>query len=191
MRRGSGLGSLFILLLACDGGRGGGVGTPDLHTLPGPPAQDLGPADLAPCSPPGMPTGSDVQLAPEFAQDYAVYELGMPAGIPNPLGGMVVDRDDPNTLLIAGSSERSDGAIYSIKVKRDACGHITGFDGAATRKAATANIDANIIYGADNLLLFTEWPLFHFSQLTTTASATTRRTDLRPLGVMDSGDSGP
>jgi hypothetical protein len=110
------------------------------------------------CDPPPTPAGPDVELAPPFDELYSVYDLGPVPGVPNPLGGTVIAAGDDDTLLVAGASETESGAIYAIGVARDACGHITGFVGAAEVRAFTPYVDANLVYHGPALLLYTEWP---------------------------------
>jgi len=143
------------------------------------------------CAPPPNPAGPEVALAAEYAPFYSVYALGAVPGVPDPLGGCVVLHDDPNTLLIAGASERAEGQIYAIEVERDACGHIVGFVGSAVPVAQTPYVDANLIYGPNNLLIYTQWPQFKISQLPDGAVQSALDTDLVPLGVPTSGDQGP
>src|SRR5688572_28839694 len=81
--------------------------------------------DALACSQP-PPAGPDVALAPPYDTLYAVFDLGPVPGVPSPLGGTAILATDPDTLLVAGSSENAAGAIYSIGITRDACGHIAG-----------------------------------------------------------------
>jgi hypothetical protein len=142
------------------------------------------------CAPPPNPAGPNVQLAPPFHQLYSVYDLGPVPGVPNPLGGTMIRAADASSLLVAGGSETDDGAIYRIGVKRDECGHIIGWAGTATAIAHTPYVDANLVDYASDLLVYTEWPQYHLSQLGG-ASAPARRTDLRTLGMPAGGDYGP
>ncbi len=153
---------------------------------------DLGPLRDAPaCASPPTPAGPEVELAAEFAGLYSVYVLGPVPGVPSPLGGIVLKAGDPDTLLVAGASERPDGAIYEIRVSRDACGHIVGFAGTATRAISAPYVDANLVYGPDDLLVYTEWPQFQLGQLSRGAITPTRETDLRTLGIAPAPDQGP
>jgi hypothetical protein len=148
---------------------------------------DAGPACVSP-----LPVaGPEVALAPPFDAAYTVYELGPVPGVLNPLGGTVVLASDPNTLLVAGGSETENGAIYRIGVSRDACGHITGFVGAASIMATTPYVDANLVYHSPDLLLYTEWPQYELSQLAGPATTPDRRVDLRTLGMSTDDDLGP
>ena len=144
-----------------------------------------------PCEKPATPAGADVQLAAPFDTLYTVYDLGPVPGVPNSLGGTVVRPANKDKLLVAGASESSGGAIYEIGVKRNTCGNIIGFVGTATQVASTPYVDANLVYTSANLLLYTEWPQYTLAQLGATATAPDRRTDLRPLGMPDTDDSGP
>jgi hypothetical protein len=137
------------------------------------------------------PAGTDVQLAPPFDTTYRAFALGVVPGVPNPLGGAVVASADRDTLLIAGSSETSDGGIYSIRVRRSCGGHIVAFEGTATRVADAPYVDANLVYGAQDLLLFTGWPEYSLGQLPAGAPAPSQTTDLRTLGIVTMDDSGP
>ncbi|MBK7072519.1 MAG: hypothetical protein IPH44_09455 [Myxococcales bacterium] len=112
-------------------------------------------------------------------------------GVPNPLGGAVIKASDPSKLLIAGASERPEGAIYEIGVTRDPCGHIVGWNGTATQVASTPYVDANLVYVRNDLLVYSEWPQFNFSQLPAGATAPALTTDLRTVGLPSAGDQGP
>lgn len=157
------------------------------------PRPDTGPRPDAPSCPSSTatPAGTEVQLAPEFAGLYSVFVLGPVPGVPNPLGGIVVSAADPNVLLVAGASERAEGALYAIGVTRDACGHIVGFTGTASVAASTPYVDANLVYGPGDLLVYTEWPQYQLAQLAPGATTPSRETDLRTLGIDGVGDQGP
>ncbi len=165
-----------------DPARDDGGGPPDARA-----AADARPA----CPPPPNPAGSDVELAPAFAPHYAAYDLGTVPGVPNPLGGAAVRVDDHDTLLIAGASESPDGAIYSIGLQRDACGHIIGFVGTAQQVASTPFVDANLVWASPELLVYSEWPQFTLGQLLGDATAPSRRDDLVAAGMDDTDDLGP
>jgi hypothetical protein len=156
------------LSLGTGGGQGGAVG--ECSGLP--PSQ----------------TGPGVVLAPAFESHYSVLELGPAPGVPGRLGGCVLKHGDPNTLLIAGNSEDLTGAIYEVKIKRDECKHIVGFEGTATKVADTPHIDANILYGADQVLIYPQWPVNTISQHpigSTQAAATTPALD--GIGIAGGG----
>jgi hypothetical protein len=154
---------------------------PPLPTADAPPA----------CAVPATPAGPNVKLAAPFDTLYTVYDLGPVPGVPNALGGTVVRATDHDKLLVAGASESANGAIYEIGVQRSSCGHIIGFVGTATPVATTPHVDANLVYANSSLLLYTEWPQYTMSQLSGTSTVADRRSDLRTMGMPDTGDSGP
>ncbi len=147
--------------------------------------------DAPQCPPPPNPAGADTQLAQPYAMYYSVYDLGAPPGVPDPLGGSTILASDSSTLLIAGGSENSTGAIYQLGVTRDTCHHIIGFSGTASVYATTPYVDANLVYDNTQLLLYSEWPEYTLAQLAGTATTPSRETDLRTLGMPSSGDEGP
>ncbi|MBL8970213.1 MAG: hypothetical protein JNK56_06525 [Myxococcales bacterium] len=137
---------------------------------------------------PGKLAGPEVVIAAEFADLYTTYDLGPVPGIPPEarLGGCVISFDDPNTLLIAGYSESTNGQLYKIGVERGNCDHIVAFSGQAASIANTPYIDANLIYVKSGLLFYSEWPVNNLSQLLPGANAPARTTALGPLGVANS-----
>lgn len=184
--------AVVLVLLAACGPTPIDHGSPDA-TDDGPVAGDGpgGPDGPPECEPPPTPAGPEVRLAPPYDAIYSVYDLGPVPGVPNPLGGAVVKVDDRDTLLIAGASERPEGAIYAIGVRRDACGHIVGWQGTGAVVANTPYVDANLLYVRPDLMVYTEWPQFTFSQLPQGATAPAARTDLRTVGLPSTGDQGP
>ncbi len=159
-------------------------GTPDASDRPDSRAPNVCPA-------PDRPAGPDVVLADEFAPVYHAYDLGPVPGVPDPLGGAVIAAADEDTLLIAGGSESPSGAIYAIGVERNDCGNIVRFVGTAQLVATTPYVDANLVHVSSQLTVYSEWPQFTLSQLPAGATAPARQTDLRTLGMDDTGDSGP
>lgn len=177
------IGWLAVFVIACGPGA-----RPDGESVD--PTPDSGPGpDVNTVDPCALPDATGVELAVPYNGFYKVHDLGTVPGVPNPLGGTVISAADQNTLLVAGGSENSTGAIYSIGVTRDPCGHISGFSGTATQIAATPYVDANLTYEGDTLL-YTEWPQHAISQLLPGATAPDRRTDLTTIGF-PATDSGP
>jgi hypothetical protein len=150
----------------------------DFDSSPGDPGQL--------CAPPPQGVGADAVLAPAYATAYTAYELGSVPGVPDHLGGCVIAHDDPNTLYFAGDSESETGALYAIAVDRDACHHIVGWKGTATKIATTPYIDANLVYTANNVLFYSGWPQYELSQLLPGAASPARTVDLMGLGMTDS-----
>ena len=58
-------------------------------------------------------------IGPAFSADYSFSDLGSPAGVPGPLGGINFDPNDPNTIWIGGAANSSGAQIYSVQVTRD------------------------------------------------------------------------
>jgi hypothetical protein len=137
-----------------------------------------------PASP--LPLATDAMLDPTFATVYTAYQLGPVPGVPDPLGGCVIRRADTDTLWIAGGSEGAGGALYTIKLRRDACHHIIGFDGTATKVADTPYIDANVVEATADTLLYTQWPQNKVSTIRVTATSPDVTVDLSALGYPDS-----
>jgi hypothetical protein len=138
------------------------------------------------CDSPLAPAGAGATLDAAFAPLYKAYELGAVPGVPDHLGGCVVKSDDKNTMLFVGASESQIGAIYSIKLKRDACGHIVGFGDAAVKVADTPYVDANLVYAPGNVIFYTGWPVGEFSQLLPGATAPAQTVSLKSMGMPDS-----
>src|SRR5262245_50284344 len=131
--------ALVVVVVGCGpGARGDDPGDPAPDSAAFPDAANMCPSLPA--------AGPAVSVAVAFVVIYSVADLRPVPGVPNPLGGTVVKATDQNTLLVAGGSESSSGAIYSIGITRDPCGHITGFSGNATQIAATPFVDANLLY---------------------------------------------
>ena len=137
------------------------------------------------CDPPAVvATAPTVVISPTFQTDYQVYELGPVPGIPaSALGGCTVDAKNPNALLVAVRSESANGALYSVPLKREECGHISGFAGDATLVANTPYVDANVVYGPNQVLFYTQWPVNKIGQLLPGANTPSLTVELAPLGV--------
>lgn len=179
-----------------DPAQGADADAGEIVAPPGPPLGSLdgGPGDGgSPC--PALPSSAlsaDIALAAPYDAVYSVYELGPVPGIPStaPLGGTVLLADTTDTLLVGGGSEQADGAIFSIKVKRDACQHMVAFDGTAAKVANAPYVDANLVYGPDGTLLFPMWSsagVHKIGQLTE-GSTQLVETSTQPLGI---GGGGP
>jgi hypothetical protein len=154
------------------------------------PSGDVEAGISCPAPPPQLDGGTSVVMAAQFQKDYYVYDLGNPPGVTGRLGGCTVHYQDADTLLIAGDSEETTGAIYSIKLKRDLCGHILGFSGMATKIATTPYVDANLLYVKSNLLFYSEWPIYTLGQLLPNAMSPARETNLQSLGMAGGGTGG-
>ncbi len=92
-------------------------------------------------------------LSAPYASNYSVGFNGSISGVTSPTGGLLFERNDPNTLLLMGSSANSAGTLYSVPVIRGAGNHITGF-GAAVLFATAPNNDGGLVYAPNGDLLF-------------------------------------
>jgi len=98
-------------------------------------------------------------IAPGYAGQYTLVELGSIPGVPGNYGGLTLLAANPNDLLIGGSANSSSGAIYEIGVTRDAHNNITGFTGTASLYATAAYIDGGLAYGPGGVLFYTAYPV--------------------------------
>jgi hypothetical protein len=144
------------------------------------------------CQTPPNAAGAEVELAPEFQSYYRVFDLGEISGVPNPIGGITVKFGDPSVLLVAGKSEKPEGAIYEVKVTRDPCGHIMEFASEGVLVAKTPYVDANLVYSpGKDLLFYTKWPQYTLCQLPYGSSSPAVQTNLINFGMEFIGDQGP
>jgi len=142
-------------------------------------------------TPPNVANPTDVVMNAAFTNDYTTYVLGLVPGIaPSKLGGCVIDANDPNALLVATDSEDSSGAIYSIPLQRESCGHIVGFAGNAKLVATTPYVDANLLYGPNQVMFYSQWPVNELSELLPNQSAPAYTIDLSTVGVGGGGPGG-
>ena len=103
-------------------------------------------------------------IAPSFAADYTLADLGPVSGVPDPYGGLVFKAGDPNTILLGGTANQADGRMYSVPVTRDAGGHIVGV-GAATFVAPAPYNDGGFAYhGPTGVLFLSQWPINSIAQ---------------------------
>ena len=149
----------------------------------------------------GVPTGAAVftlrtvggtplvtTLAPPFADEYSITDLGTVAGMSEAgaLGGLAMRLSDPQTLLIAGDANEEQGALYAAKVIRDADNHIVGFDGTATRAVDAPFIDGGAQSGPGEVLFLTRYPNNELGQSKPGSQATDKVIPLEPLGIAPS-----
>jgi YVTN family beta-propeller protein len=132
-----------------------------------------------------LPATAQVVRAP-YDASYTVADLGTPAGVPGPLGGLTFLPGDPDTIVIGGAANGAGGALYALSVVRGAGGHITGFDGAATRFADGAYNDGGVTFGPGGVLFLAQYPINGLAQLRPGSTTIDRTTDLTQLGVASS-----
>jgi hypothetical protein len=125
-------------------------------------------------------------VQPPYNSNYTVTSLGAVPGVPTPYGGLTVSASDPNLLLIGGSANSSSGAIYAIRVRRNDCRSIVGFEGTATLFASAPNIDGGLAYGPDNVLFATTFSNNNLLMFKTGSVAPDKVIPLTPLGVASS-----
>jgi hypothetical protein len=125
-------------------------------------------------------------VAPPFDQAYSVHNLGAPPGVPTQFGGLTLKAGTTDRLLIGGAANAAAGALYEIGVVRDGAGHITGFDGTATRYADAAYNDGGITYGPNGVLFLARWPSNQLGQTKPGSTTTDRVIEMSAFNVASS-----
>ena len=102
-------------------------------------------------------------VAPEFARNYVVRDIGPPPGVPTNLGGLTIREDQPNVLYIGGAANGLTAKIYTVPVTRDSAGRIIGFGcGTAVEFCAANGVsgghDGGLEFGPGNVLFYTTFP---------------------------------
>lgn len=115
--------------------------------------------------------GITASLAPEFASDYRFFNIGGIPGLPEDywFGTPFIDEDDPNLLYVAARylpDGADDSALYSIELRRNACGHIVGFEGEATFVNIVPTTSGSMVYGPGGNLYFDQFGDNSIAQLT-------------------------
>lgn len=118
-----------------------------------------------------------------WAADYSIANIGSAPGVPGFYGGIVFARGDATRLLVGGNANTSIGAVYSIRVQRDALGHIIGFKAGASKLADAPFIDGGLAYAPNGVLLYTAFPINVLGQIRPGANAPSKTTLLSGLGV--------
>lgn len=131
----------------------------------------------------------NLSISARYSEFYAAYDLGSVPGLPPSYGGLTLKADDPNTLIIGGSANKGNGALYSIDVIRDANYHIVGFNGSARYFADAAYNDGGVTYGPDGVLFTARWPVNGLGQLEPGSTQTDKIIDLASYGVASSAAS--
>jgi hypothetical protein len=159
------LGGLLVLACGSSPREGFGGGDPG-QGPPGAPGGD--PGNLGPGTTPGttgcvgsapLAKAQDITIDPAYAADYHAYDLGPVPGMPAyKYGGIHLLAGDDNTLLVGGNANEQSGGIWSIKVTRGVCHHITGWGGTATHHAYAPHIDGGLVYGPGGALMYAGWP---------------------------------
>ncbi len=125
-------------------------------------------------------------FGPAFVGSYSYTDIGTPAGVPGPLGGINFDPSDPNVIWIGGNANNSQGTLYSIRVTRDLAGRITGFNGNSTVLAAAPNLDGGLAIGPGNVVFVTTFSNNRLLQFRPGSTAPDKDISLTALGVSSS-----
>jgi hypothetical protein len=137
-----------------------------------------------------LPFHSHAQtLAPEFADDYAVTDLGSIQDLPPSYGGLFILPSQPDTLYIGGSANSAAGALYRVPLVRDGNDQITGFGGPATLAAPAPYIDGGITPDPGGLISYGQWPQNAYAQIDLATGTIVNQIDLDPFGVASSSSS--
>lgn len=129
--------------------------------------------------------GDGTYLEPAFWGAYGIKELAKVPGFSSGNAGLAFKFDDPDTLLIAGPAIQPSGKIYTVRVARDAQGHVTGFSGSASVFANYPNNDGGLVYGPGNVLFSARWPAQTLDQFKAGSTQIERSIVLPPLGPTD------
>ncbi|GAA2919192.1 hypothetical protein JOD62_000237 [Microbacterium keratanolyticum] len=137
---------------------------------------------------PPQPSQAATALGPDFVDDYTLLDLGQPAGVPLPLGGVTIKVDDPNVLLVGGSANTANGAIYAVPIERDpVTDEVIGFAGPGTLYADAPYIDGGLAYmPGTQTLFFTAYPTHQIGQILPGQTAPARIDDLAGTGIPES-----
>ncbi|HEX8679077.1 MAG TPA: LamG-like jellyroll fold domain-containing protein, partial [Chthoniobacterales bacterium] len=125
-------------------------------------------------------------IAPAFANDYSLDDLGSAPGVPASYGGLTLLNGNQNVLLLGGAANGGSGAVYAIPVVRDSAGHIIGFSGSATVFSTAPNIDGGLAYGPDGVLFYTGYSNNILGQIKPGSTSPDKIIDLSALGVSGS-----
>ena len=131
-------------------------------------------------------TAGAQMIDPYYECAYRIADLGPPAGVPVPFGGLVFKDGDPDVLLIGGSANSAGGALYEVPVVRDSEGHITGYGGPGAFFAEAPNIDGGLAYGPDGVLFFSRYSMNDIGQLKPGSTVSDKNIDLSALGFSSS-----
>lgn len=125
-------------------------------------------------------------IDPYYADDYTYTDLGSVLGVPANYGGLTLLAGNPNKLLIGGSANSANGAIYSVDVVRDSEGHIIGFSGTAQLYANAPYNDGGVGYGPNGVLYASRYPVNQLAQYLPGSMDPDKVIDLAAFGVAGS-----
>lgn len=128
-------------------------------------------------------------LAPEFAGAYSLVDLGTPAGVPGPFGGLTLKAGDINTLLLGGGANGAGGNVNQVSLERNivnGLNRITGFVGVASELSTAPNIDGGLVYGPNGVLMYTGFSNNILGQIKPGSSTPDKIINLTALGIASS-----
>jgi hypothetical protein len=123
------------------------------------------------------------QVVAPFSSNYTLFNLGSVPGVPTNYGGLTLDVNDPNVLLIGGGANSAGARIYRIDIDRNECGDVAQFVGTATAGAPAPNIDGGLAFGPGGVLFSTGYPTNTVNQTLPGSTAVDRIINLTALGV--------
>ena len=129
---------------------------------------------------------SELEIEPNFDDVYDVFDLGSVPGLPTSYGGLTLNPDNLNQLLIGGNANREEGAIYAVDVVRGAGNHIIGFEGSATQYGEGAYNDGGLQFNDEGVLFASRWPENELGQSLPGSRTTDKIIDLAPFGIAQS-----
>jgi hypothetical protein len=126
------------------------------------------------------------QVVAPYSSNYTLFNLGSVPGVPTPYGGLTLDVNDPNVLLIGGNANAASGRVYRIAIDRNDCGDVAQFLGNPTSSIPAPNIDGGLAFGPGGVLFSTGYPTNTIHQSLPGSTVVNRSIDLNPLGVASS-----
>jgi hypothetical protein len=125
-------------------------------------------------------------IDPFYSGNYSYVDLGSVPKLPPLYGGLAFKYDNPNKLVIGGDANAAGGNLYTIDVTRDGNGHITGFSGTAQYYATAPYNDGGVVFGPNNVLFASRWPVNEMAQYLPGSTAPDKIIDMSVLGVASS-----
>ena len=129
------------------------------------------------------PAAGQITIEPPYDTVYTFLDLGSVPGVPPLYGGLSFILDDPDTLIIGGHANTAAGSLYAITVVRDDSNHVIGFNGSASYFADAAYNDGGVVYGPDDVLFLSRWPVNEMGQNKFGSTTTDKIIDLYDVGV--------
>jgi len=122
-------------------------------------------------------------IEPPYDSNYVFIDLGPVPGLPVPYGGLTLNINDPNELLIGGSANSGAGMIYAIDVVRDGSNHIIGYSGVAVPVIGGGFNNGGLTFGPGDVLFYSRYSINELGQIKPGSAITDKIIPLTPLGV--------